>query len=79
MAALTRQCEVFPGQFENRLVVVKRERGPICGGVTVAAQWAEIAAMFVICRMAGIAVSGYAFIDGILMAALTGGGAVLPG
>ena len=72
MAVLAIQHVVLPGQFESKWIVVEGNRSPICGVVTIAAQWAKITNMPVVHRMAGIATRRRGRKGCIEMAAITG-------
>ena len=68
MAALTRQANMLPLDYESKLVVIEGERGPVCSGMAVTALRAKITFMPVIGRMAGIAFGGCTLINRVLMA-----------
>lgn len=72
MTVLTGDCSVFTGQFEGEQIVIYVGRQPAGGGVAGGAVCSELAVVFIILLMAGIAVGGCALENVIDMTILAG-------
>jgi len=72
MTVLTGDGVVFAGQFESEQIVIDSGWQPASGSVTGCAVCSELAVVFIIILMAGIAIAGCALEDIIDMALIAG-------